>query len=133
MVVASDGLVVWESLAVVSGGIVAAAVALGGLAKAPGGRWLFRRLVADPLRDLVAELVDQEVHVAVEVSVDQHLDDRLAPLVEAVEQINVAVNHVGPGAPQLKDRVAAIERSQQRIEGQLTVVREIVERIVGRL
>ena len=121
-------VVVWESVVVVAGGLVAGAVGLSVLAKVPGGRWLFQRLVADPMRELVRAIVDAEVDPAVERSVADHL----APLETKVDQINHAVNNVGPGAPPLKDRVGNLERGQEEIHGQLVIVRDMLKELVGR-
>lgn len=121
-------VVVWESVVVVAGGLVAGAVGLSVLAKVPGGRWLFEQLVAEPIRGIVHAAVDERVDEATEAKVD----DKLGALEAKVDQINRAVNNVGPGAPPLKDRVGSLEHGQERIFGQLLVVREMLETLVGR-
>ena len=63
---------------------------------------------------------------------ESHVAAKLEPIADAIEQINVAVNHVSPGTPALKDRVAGLEAGQGRIEAQLSVIREVMERLVSR-
>jgi len=133
--IGNSGLVAWQALVIVAGGIVAASVALSVLAKVPGGRWLFARLVADPLREVVREVLESDVSDVVDEEISTRLadvGDRLTDLAAAVEQVNVAVNHVTPGTPPLKDRVAGLEAGQGRIEGQLSVIRDVMERLVSR-
>ena len=121
-------VVVWESVVVVAGGLVAGAVGLSVLAKVPGGRWVFEHLVAQPIRELVHSAVDERV----DETVERTLDGKMAGIEAKVDQINHAVNNVGPGAPLLKDRVASLESGLERVHGQLTVVREMLETLVGR-
>lgn len=128
MIAVVQHVVVWESVVVVAGGLVAGAVGLSVLAKVPGGRWLFRRLVSDPIRDIVRAVVDAEVDPAVERSVAAHL----TPIEGKIDQINHAVNNVGPGAPVLKERVGNLERGQEEIHGQLVIVRDMLKELVGR-
>lgn len=119
---------VFESVAIVVGGIIGGAVGLSALAKLPGGRWLVARLVAEPIREIVHAAVDERVDSAAEAAADS----RLASIEAKVDQINHAVNNVGPDAPPLKDRVGRLEHGQERIVGQLSVVREMLETLVGR-
>jgi hypothetical protein len=119
---------VWQSVVVVAGGLIGGAVGLAALAKIPGGRWLFQHLVADPVRDIVHAAVDERV----DETVERVLDGKLVGIETKVDQINHAVNNVGPDAPPLKDRVGALEHGQERMYGQLTVVREMLETLVGR-
>lgn len=47
---------------------------------------------------------------------DEKLDTKLAPLVEQVQQINDAVNHVEPGEPRLIDQVRLGRERIDRLE-----------------
>lgn len=126
--IAAEGMSIAGAIGTVAGGITGAALILTTLAKVPGGKWLFARLVVEPARQMVRDVMTAEIDKAV----DRRIGAHVAPLVDAIESVNVAVNHVAPGSPPLKDRVARIEEGQVRIEGQLSIIRGVVERLVER-
>lgn len=126
----SAAVTVWQAILIVGGGLVAGALALSAIAKLPGGRWLFQRLVADPVRDTVKGIITVELGEHVERSVESHLDAKLEPICVTVRQINDAVNNVGPNTPRLRDRVANLESGQEHIKGQLEVVTTMLDSLV---
>ncbi len=126
--IATEGVVVWQAIAIVAGGMIGGAVGLTALAKIPGGRWLYRHLVAEPIREIVHAAVDERV----DGTAERVIDGKLAEIERKIDMVNHAVNNVGPDAPPLKDRVGSLEHGQERMYGQLTVVREMLETLVGR-
>ena len=126
--IATEGDAVWQSNGIVAGGLVGGAIGLTALAKIPGGRWLYRHLVAEPISEIVHAAVDERV----DETVERVIDGKLTEIERKVDQINHAVNNVGPDAPPLKDRVGSLEHGQERMYGQLAVVREMLETLVGR-
>lgn len=136
---ASSSVVLWQAFGLLVGSIVAAVTALSVLAKIPGGRWLFQRLVSDPAEEVVREVVDEEIRVAVERSVETHISEKLKPIESKIDQINHAVNNVGPGAPPLKSRVGKLEQGQEAMhrqlssmDGKIEVTIDMLKELVGR-
>ena len=64
--IATEGVAVWQSIGIVAGGLVGGAIGLTALAKIPGGRWLYRHLVAEPISEIVHAAVDERVDETVE-------------------------------------------------------------------
>lgn len=121
----------WQSWAVTAGGLVSAVIALTVLTKIPGGRALFKFLVADPVTRWIDRTMDRKITDATAIqmhsnrlSIEKHVSESIAPLVLQVEQINTAVNNVAPGTPAIKDRVARCERKLEAVDGKVdTIIR----------
>lgn len=129
---ATTGLVVWEAIVIVAGGLVGGAAALTVMAKIPPGAWLFRWLVLAPSRQFLRSVLDTEVPEVVRLTIDRELTDRLHPMAAAIDRIDDAVNHVPPGQPTLRERVDTIDRHLPEIRGELAVIRDMVRALAER-
>lgn len=129
----------WQSWAVTGGSIVSAVVILSILAKVPGGRAVFRFLVADPVARWMDARMDAKITSAVglqadtvEANVQQHVTAALEPFDRKIDQINHAVNNVEPGTPPIKERVHRIELGQQVTDAKIDTLTVMVESLVQR-
>lgn len=143
--IAAEAFTVWQAIAVVGGGTVAGALALTALANIPGGRWIYRQLVLEPMTRFVERRVDVKVTNAIGLERDalraelhQQVSECVAPIRTQVHAINLAVNNVEGRAP-IKDKVHAIQQdvSELRTEvaaaaGKLDTLTGMVESLVRR-
>lgn len=115
-----------QAWALVVGSIVTAAAVLTILAKVPGGRWVFRRAIADP----VLRKLDERAVLAVAAQAEMvktQIRNEMAPFERKIEEINQAVNNVAPGVDPIKTKVADLQTHTQVMDGKLDLLIELVQ------
>jgi hypothetical protein len=130
----------WQSWGVTVSGFVGAAFLLTASAKVPGPwRWLFRQLVQQPIEEWQDKRMDRKITDAVglqaettQLAVRTHVEKCIAPIEQAMGQINEAVNNVPSGTSKLKDRVRSLEDGQEHMTGQLDEISQNVKALIQR-
>jgi hypothetical protein len=126
------------SSSVVAGGLVGGVVMLGGLSRMPYLKKLFELLVLAPVSSFIDGRITASVDAKLREKVSEAVRLELTTVNAAIDQINEAVNNVGPGVDPLKTRVAKIiatqhemKESQSEIKGELGIMKSMLTQLVA--